>query len=50
MNLSQLKKLIVQRLTVAVGHDEAEAMAKVIMEDIVGVSAVNIALNPEKEV
>lgn len=49
MTLKELKKHIVTSLAHAVGGTEAEAMARVIFEDVLGVDTVAAALNPDRQ-
>lgn len=48
--LSEIRRNIQERLAVAVGSGEASAMARVIIEDVLKVTPVDMALNPNREV
>lgn len=50
MNTTQARRHITERLTPVVGAGEARAMADIIMADVVGVSPVDIAVNPNREI
>ena len=50
MTVSDVKKEISDRLVPAVGADEANAMTRVILEDVLRLTPVDIALHPERTV
>lgn len=50
MTTTQTRRHITERLTPVVGAGEACAMADIIMADVVGVSPVDIAVNPNREI
>lgn len=49
MTVSELKKELVSQLTPEVGAGEAAATVRLLLEDTLGVSAVDLALNPGRE-
>ena len=50
MTIGELKKYLTQKLSDAVGISEAQAMTRVIFEDVIGVDWVNTAVNPDREI
>ena len=50
MTIGELKKYLPQKLSDAVGISEAQAMTRVIFEDVIGVDWVNTAVNPDRKI
>lgn len=50
MTIGELKKYLTQKLSDAVGISEAQAMTRIIFEDVIGVDWVNTAVNPDRAI
>ena len=50
MTIGELKKYLIQKLSDAFGISEAQAMTRVIFEDVIGVDWVSTAVNPDREI
>lgn len=50
MTIGELKKYLIQKLSDAVGISEAQAMTRVIFEDVIGVDWVSTAVNPDRAI
>ncbi len=50
MTVQEIKKEIVKRLTSTVGFGEAEAMMRMMMHDILGMTPIDMALHPDRTV